>query len=101
MIESILLTAGANLVQKLLYKWISEGKSTVRVSAVDRQIAAEASAEAARLRLRVDDLENATKEALQKIVALSPRLSYARSGLHSNLRLEFNPRDPDSSKSLL
>lgn len=98
---TILFTAGVQLVGSLLFKWISEGKSTVKVSAVDRQIAIEAAAEAERLRLRPDDLEQAAQRALQEIVARSPQLSFARSSFHSNLRLEFDPKDGDSSKQLL
>jgi len=98
---TILFTAGVNLVGKLLFKWISEGRSSVRTSLVDKEIAAEAAVEAERRRLRADDLERASQDALKEIVERSPHLSFAKSGLSSGLRLDFDPRDPNSSKHLM
>jgi hypothetical protein len=98
---TILFTAGVNLVGKLLFKWISEGRSSVRTSLVEREIAAEAAIEAERQRLRPDDLERASQAALKEIVERSPHLSFAKSGMSSGLRMAFDPKDPNSSKQLM
>jgi hypothetical protein len=100
-VGTILFTAGVNLVGKLLFKWISEGKSSVKTSVIEREIAIESAAEAQRRRLRADDLQMASREALREIVERSPQLSFAKSGLSGGLRLDFNPKNPDSSKELM
>jgi hypothetical protein len=99
---AILFTTGVNLVGNLLFKWISEGRSAVKTSTIERDIAAQAAIEAERRRLRPDDLVRASQEALKEIVERTPQLSFAKSGLHSSsLRLAFDPKDPGSSKHLL
>jgi len=101
-IASALFVAGLGLAQKLIYRWITEGKSRIKVADVDAQIASQSKEEADRLRLRVDDLEKATQSMLRRLVTEMPGLSYAKPPLHSSsLVLDFNPRDPRSSKNLL
>lgn len=98
-----LLAAGLNLAQRLIVSWVEHGKSRVKLSEVDQSIAKEAQAEADRLRLRVDDLERATHRMLSELFHRTPQISYSRAGFPGSpsMDLQFNPRDPKSSKAML
>ncbi len=101
-VEQTLLTAGLFLASKLIMSWVEKGRDRVKVSEVESSITKEATEEAGRLRVRVDDLEQATHKMLRELVDRSPEISYSRGRLSAPaLALEFNPRDPASSKQLL
>lgn len=94
--------AGLNLAQRLLYQWITKGKVRVKTSKIDADIAHAAREEADRLRMRVDDLENFTRQLLEQLVVITPQLTYVRPRLRApELLIDFNPRDSQSSKELL
>lgn len=100
-IASALVTAGLSLAQKLIMSWIERGRSRVKVAEVNSSIAKEAAQEAERLRVRVDDLEHATHQMMREIVARSPQLSYSRRLGSAALDLQFDPRNPASSKQMI
>jgi uncharacterized caspase-like protein len=101
-VAGALLTAGLSLASKLIVSWVERGRSRVRVAEVESSIAREAAEEAARLRVRVDDLERATHQMLRELVARTPQISYSRSAIGpAVLDLRFDPRDPASSKQMI
>lgn len=103
-VAGALLTAGLSLAQKLIVSWVEHGRSRVKVTEVESAIAREAAEEAARLRVRVDDLERATQQMMRELVARTPQMSYSRGRGPIGppaLDLQFDPRNPESSKQLL
>jgi hypothetical protein len=101
-VAGVLLAAGLSLASKLIVSWVEHGRARVKVSEVDSSIAREATEEAARLRVRVDDLERATHEMMREIVARTPQISYSRGLIGpAALDLQFDPRDPASSKQMI
>lgn len=98
-----LLTAGLSLASKLIMSWVEKGRDRVKVSEVESSITREVKEEAARLRVRVDDLEQATQKMLRELVDRSPEISYSRGRLFPApaLDLRFDRHDPASSKQLL
>jgi hypothetical protein len=100
-IATLLIASGLRLAEQLVLSWVKSGKSEVKVSEVDSSIAKEAQREAERLRVRVDDLERETRRMFEQLVSSTPELSYAKPRLHSALTIDYDPRDPASSKELL
>jgi hypothetical protein len=101
-VAGALLAAGLSLASKLVVSWVERGRSRVKVSEVESSIAKEAAEEAARLRVRVDDLERATAQMLRELVARTPQISYSRGFIGSaSIDLQFDPHDPASSKQMI
>jgi hypothetical protein len=100
-VAGALLTAGLSLASKLIVSWVEHGRSRVKVAEVESSIAREAAEEAARLRVRVDDLERATFQMMRELVARTPQISYSRSFTGPVLDLQFDPHNPASSKQML
>lgn len=100
-LATLLVASGLRLAENLILGWVKAGRSEVKVTEVDASIARGAQAEAERLRVRVDDLERETRRMMEQLVAASPELSYAKPRFSSKLTIDYNPRDPASSKNLL
>ncbi|MFC9688278.1 hypothetical protein ACFTSF_07025 [Kribbella sp. NPDC056951] len=100
-IAALLVASGLRIVEELVMGMVKAGKSEVPVSQIDASIAREARARADRLQVRVDDLERETHRMFEQLVVSSPELSYAKPRLKSKLTLDYDPKDPASSKEML
>ncbi|MFK4088284.1 hypothetical protein ACI2LF_29495 [Kribbella sp. NPDC020789] len=100
-LAALLVASGLRIVEELVLGLVKAGKSEVPVSQIDASIAREARANADRLQVRVDDLERETHRMFEQLVLSSPELSYAKPRLKSKLTLDYDPRDPASSKEML
>ena len=96
-------TAGLALTQQILYKWITSGKVRIKSKEIDADILRAAKEEAERSRLRIDELENYTRQLIEQLIALTPQLYYRRTHLlsSSSLYIDYDPHDSRSAKELL
>ena len=96
-------TAGLALTQQVLYKWITSGKVRIKSKEMDADILRAAKEEAERSRLRIDELENYTRQLIEQLIVLTPQLYYKRTHLRSSssLCIDYNPHDSRSAKVLL
>lgn len=94
-------TAGLSVAQNLIVSWIEHGRIRVEVTEVESSIARQADEEAARIRVRADDLSRATQQMMRELVGRTPQLSYSLGATGPALELQFDPRDPAASKQLL
>lgn len=96
-------TAGFALTQQILYKWITSGKVRIKSKEMDADILRAAKEEAERSRLRIDELENCTRQLIEQLIALTPQLYYKRTHLlsSSSLYIDYDPHDSRSAKVLL
>lgn len=96
-------TAGLALTQQILYKWITSGKVRIKSKEMDADILRAAKEEAERSRLRIDELENYTRQLIEQLIALTPQLYYGRTYLlsSSSLYIDYDPHDSRSAKVLL
>jgi hypothetical protein len=97
-----LLAAGFSLAEKVIFSWFEGGKSEVRISRLEASINELSGREAERLRLRQDDLRQITDQIIRELVAAAPQLSYVKPRFQEPVvKLDFDPKNPDSSKELL
>lgn len=97
----VLLGAGLRVVERMVFSWIERGKSQVKVSDVKSEMLATVHEEADALRVRVDDLERASREVLEHLVTDSDSLSFKRSWAGPSIELHYDPKDAASGKQIL
>ena len=98
----LLVSAGLSLAEKVVFTWFQEGRTSVKQSKVQHEVAELAKREAVRTSLREDELQEMTERLLEKLVEESPRLAYVKAPLHEpKIKLDVDLRDARSSNELL
>jgi hypothetical protein len=99
---SILVTAGVTLAEKMLFSWFEQGRSKVKISQLEATIEEMSKREAASVRVREDELRKMTRHLVNELIAESPKMTYGQPHFRGPvLNLDFDPKDPASSKQLL
>jgi hypothetical protein len=101
MIMELLMRTALDLVGRLVYDWVKQGRDEIKVSEVATVVAREAKIEADRLRIRVDDLERQTMSLLDQLASSSPLISYERKFAAPRLHLNYDPKNAESSRHML
>ncbi|MBF6333952.1 hypothetical protein [Nocardia transvalensis] len=99
---ALLAAAGISLAEKVIFSWFEEGRTTVKVSQLEKQIAELTAKECERVKIEEHELRRVTEGIIKELIAESPRLSYVKPRFHKTVvNLDFDPKDPASSKDLM